>query len=97
MPMTEQQVRDFLAQFDKAREEFDSWPKWMQDAARTAAAKFPRTPGVPAAAPFQQPVRWLDSGGVAWKEWKDAASDGTEPRPLYEHPPTAGVKGPEHG
>jgi hypothetical protein len=39
--MTEQEARDFLAQFDKARESFKAWPKWMQDAARTAAATFP--------------------------------------------------------
>lgn len=42
--MTEQEVRDFLAQFDKAREDFDNWPKWMQEAAVARAAAFPRTP-----------------------------------------------------
>lgn len=42
--MTEQQVRAFLAQFKGAREEFDSWPQWMRDAARKAAATFPKMP-----------------------------------------------------
>jgi hypothetical protein len=44
--LTEQEVRNFLAQFDKAREDFNNWPKWMQDAARVAAATFPRSSGV---------------------------------------------------
>jgi hypothetical protein len=44
--MTETEVRAFLAQFDAARREIDHWPQWMQDAARTAAATFPRTAGV---------------------------------------------------
>jgi hypothetical protein len=44
--MTEQEVRNSLAQFDKAREDFNNWPKWMQDAARVAAATFPRSSGV---------------------------------------------------
>lgn len=42
--MTEQEVKDFLAQFPAAREEMKKWPKWMQDAARTAAATFPKPP-----------------------------------------------------
>jgi hypothetical protein len=42
--MTEQQVRDFLAQFDQAREDFKTWPQWMQDAAVERAASFPMTP-----------------------------------------------------
>jgi hypothetical protein len=42
--MTEQQVRDFLAQFDQAREDFKTWPQWMQDAAVERAASFPMPP-----------------------------------------------------
>lgn len=48
--MTEQEQRDFLAQFDKARESFSTWPKWMQDAAMQRCATFPRHSGVPPAA-----------------------------------------------
>jgi hypothetical protein len=43
--MTEAEVKAFLAQFDKAREDFKNWPKWMQDAAVERAATFPRTAG----------------------------------------------------
>jgi hypothetical protein len=42
--MTEQEVRDFLAQFDQAREDFKTWPQWMQDAAVERAASFPMPP-----------------------------------------------------
>lgn len=49
--MTEQEVRDFLAQFDRAREDFNNWPKWMQDAAVERAAAFPRAPGAPGVPP----------------------------------------------
>lgn len=47
--MSEQEVRDFLAQFDRARDDFKTWPQWMQDAAVERAATFPRTtePGKP--------------------------------------------------
>jgi hypothetical protein len=41
-PLTEAEAQAFLAQFDKARKDFKTWPKWMQDAARTAAATFPK-------------------------------------------------------
>jgi hypothetical protein len=44
MAMTEREVRDFLAQFDQAREDFKTWPQWMQDAAVERAASFPMTP-----------------------------------------------------
>lgn len=40
----EQQVRDFLAQFDQAREDIKTWPKWMQEAAVERAATFPKPP-----------------------------------------------------
>jgi hypothetical protein len=42
--MTKQEVRDFLAQFDQAREDFKTWPQWMQDAAVERAATFPKPP-----------------------------------------------------
>jgi hypothetical protein len=42
--MTEQDAKRFLAQFDQAREEFKTWPKWMQDAAVQRAATFPKPP-----------------------------------------------------
>lgn len=56
MPMTEQEARDFLAQFDRAREDFKTWPKWMQEAAVERAATFPKlgTAGVP---PSDQQVK----------------------------------------
>ncbi len=40
--MTPEQTKEFLAQFKRSRDEVASWPKWMQDAARTATANFPR-------------------------------------------------------
>jgi hypothetical protein len=42
--MTEREVQSFLAQFDKAREDFKTWPKWMQEAAVERAATFPKPP-----------------------------------------------------
>lgn len=42
--MTEREVKNFLAQFDQAREDFKTWPKWMQDAAVERAASFPMPP-----------------------------------------------------
>lgn len=50
--MSEQEMKDFLAQFDKARENIKTWPKWMQDAAVERAATFPvvgggREPNLP--------------------------------------------------
>lgn len=47
VPLSEQEVEAFLAQFDEARRDFDNWPKWMQDAAHTASATFPVTPCKP--------------------------------------------------
>jgi hypothetical protein len=44
--MTKQEVRSFLAQFDRARKEIKRWPKWMQREARFAAATFPKPPTV---------------------------------------------------
>ena len=44
--MTEQEIKDFLGQFDKARDDFKTWPQWMQDAAVERAAAFPRAVGV---------------------------------------------------
>jgi hypothetical protein len=57
--MTEQQVRDFLAQFDQAREDFKTWPQWMQDAAVERAASFPMPPkdGVKGMPPMDDPAR----------------------------------------
>lgn len=48
MAMTECGVQSFLAQFDKAREDMKTWPKWMQEAAVMRGATFPkpRTAGV---------------------------------------------------
>jgi 5-bromo-4-chloroindolyl phosphate hydrolysis protein len=42
--MSDEEVRRFLAQFEQAREDMKTWPKWMQEAARVAAATFPRPP-----------------------------------------------------
>jgi hypothetical protein len=42
--MTEKEVKAFLSQFDRAREDFKNWPQWMQDAAVERAATFPRSP-----------------------------------------------------
>lgn len=42
--MTEREVQSFLAQFDQAREDFKTWPKWMQDAAVERVASFPTLP-----------------------------------------------------
>jgi hypothetical protein len=53
--MEEKEMRDFLAQFDKAREEIKTWPRWMQDAAYTAAATFPTSE--PASTPPLEPAR----------------------------------------
>ncbi len=60
--MTEQQVRDFLAQFDEARRDFATWPKWMQDAAAERAATFPKP--APADALDAARYRWLRSRDV---------------------------------
>jgi tRNA A37 threonylcarbamoyladenosine biosynthesis protein TsaE len=40
--MTEQEVLDFLAQFEEAALHIAEWPQWMQDAAHEAAATFPK-------------------------------------------------------
>lgn len=55
--MTEREVQSFLAQFDKAREDFKTWPKWMQEAAVERAATFPKPPadGVLAVDESEQP------------------------------------------
>jgi hypothetical protein len=37
----DREIAAFLAQFDIARASVASWPKWMQDAARYAAASLP--------------------------------------------------------
>lgn len=42
--MTEREVQSFLAQFDQAREDFKTWPKWMQDAAVERVASFQMPP-----------------------------------------------------
>lgn len=42
--MTEREVQNFLAQFDQAREDFKTWPKWMQDAAVERVASLPMPP-----------------------------------------------------
>lgn len=34
-------MSSFLKQFEKSRQEIKRWPKWMQEAARYAAATFP--------------------------------------------------------
>jgi hypothetical protein len=34
----------FIAQFDRAREEIKTWPKWMQEAAVVRSASFPKPP-----------------------------------------------------
>ena len=44
MPMTESEVQSFLTQFDQAREDFKTWPKWMQDAAVERVASFQMPP-----------------------------------------------------
>lgn len=55
--MTEQEVRSFLAQFDRSREEIKTWPKWMQDAAVERAATFPKPPTSGVATPFSDFIR----------------------------------------
>jgi hypothetical protein len=40
--MTDEEVKDFLKQFDEAAEQIKEWPQWMQDAAHFAAATFPK-------------------------------------------------------
>jgi hypothetical protein len=74
--MTEQQVRDFLAQFDQAREDFKTWPQWMQDAAVERAASFPMPPkdGV---APTVEVI------GYIHKEWEPSQGQGR----IYGHQP----------
>ena len=54
MPMTEQEVQRFLAQFDEAAEHIKEWPQWMQDAAVERAATFPKPPRGGAALPDDQ-------------------------------------------
>ncbi|WP_157129623.1 hypothetical protein [Burkholderia pseudomallei] len=39
--MSEDDIRRFSAQFEKAKKEFTSWPEWMRREARQAAATFP--------------------------------------------------------
>ena len=41
--LTPQQVKEFLHQFAAARDRIALYPKWMQDAAHTKTACFPRT------------------------------------------------------
>lgn len=35
-------MKEFLAQFARAKAEIRKWPKWMQEATRTATASFPK-------------------------------------------------------
>lgn len=45
--MRDNEVKRFLAQFDNARKDFATWPKWMRDAAYVATANFPKRPSAP--------------------------------------------------
>lgn len=92
MAMTEQEARDFLAQFDKARESFKQWPKWLQDAARTAAATFPR--GVqPSQVPSDDEL--LDFFCENHFQFDDAGVVEFARALLARYP--NGVRGPDHG
>ena len=102
MPMTEREVQSFLAQFDQAREDFKTWPKWMQDAAVERAASFPMPPkdGVPGAEePSNEELEalWQEHGGHP----ADFAADVLErwggwPPGVLGQGGTAGVN-PSHG
>ena len=39
--MRNDEARAFLAQFARARQSFNRWPKWMRDGARYAVAAMP--------------------------------------------------------
>jgi hypothetical protein len=39
--VSEEETKRFLAQFEKAKKEFASWPEWMRREARQVAATFP--------------------------------------------------------
>lgn len=40
--MTQEQVKEFLAQFAASKSNIAAWPKWMRDASRVATASFPK-------------------------------------------------------
>lgn len=41
--MSDEGIKKFLAQFEAARKNVESWPQWMQDSAKESAASFPRS------------------------------------------------------
>lgn len=63
--MTEAEMKSFLSQFEQAREEIQTWPQWMQDAAYEAAATMPTV-----SRPFKLPriikvlAEWEDKNGT---------------------------------
>jgi len=78
--LTETEVRSFLAQFDAAREDFKTWPKWMQDVAVQAVAAFPRGSEAAAAKPTEERAWVLAQNFHAVYE-RLAPSFGYETRP----------------
>jgi len=41
--MTKAEVKRFLAQFERSRDNFARWPQWMREASVVASASLPRS------------------------------------------------------
>jgi len=41
--MKKESIERFLEQFSTSKAQIATWPKWMQESAKTASASFPRT------------------------------------------------------
>lgn len=71
-PQTNAKPVDFVAE---ARNEIASWPKWMQDTARTAAATMPTTQAEPKREPLPglAPTHRCPACGALWRQCDDAS------------------------
>jgi hypothetical protein len=43
--MSNESIRNFLAQFSASEKKVNEWPSWMRESARMASASFPKLAG----------------------------------------------------